>query len=113
MKSLGMEAINEQIKSTCSQTSGSARVGTAEAAANTLIDAFALGKGFYPEAQMGAFNASYARKNGAANIAIINPISLNSLLLHIPGLVGIKNPTKGHFGTVHQTLNIIVSDPCN
>ena len=80
---------------------------------NTLIDGVLGGQGFLtPEAQIGAFNATYTRGDGNVYITVTNPITLNSLLLHIPARLGIKNPTTGHLHTVNQTLHIVAPDPC-
>jgi RHS repeat-associated protein len=114
-KSAGMDAIAQRIKSRCSQKSGRIAVGTGEAFVNTVIDGIAGGAGFHtPEAQLGAFNATYTHGGGTAEITVTNPISLNSLFLHAPAKwFGIKNPKTGPFGTVHQTLHIIALDPCD
>jgi RHS repeat-associated protein len=112
-KSAGMDAIVAGIKKNCSQTTGNVPVGTGEAFVNSMIDATLGLQGFInPEFQLGAFNSSYSRSNGRVDITVTNPISLNSLALHVPEKLGIKNPTKGHFHTVNQTLQIAAPDPC-
>ena len=114
MKSAAMDAINAKITSNCSAASGNVAVGTGEAFVNTMIDGAAGGEGFYtPEAQLGAFNAAYTRGGGMVDITVTNPISLNSLLFHLPAALGISNPKTGSFGTVHQTLHIHAIDPCH
>jgi hypothetical protein len=84
-----------------------------KAFANTMIDGVLGGQGFNtPEAQLGAFNATYTRSNGTVLATVTNPISLNSAALHIPAHIGIKNPTSGSMGTVNQTVQINEPDPC-
>ncbi len=113
-KSAGMIAIMTGVKKNCSVTTGGLSVGTGEAFVNTMIDALVGGAGLdSPEAQIGAFNATYSRSNGRVDITVTNPISLNSLLLHVPAKVGVGNPAQGSFGTVNQTLEMAASDPCN
>jgi hypothetical protein len=112
--STGMDAINAKIKANCSATTGKVAVGSGEAFVNTLIDGVAGGQGFdTPEAQLGAFNATYSRDGFTVSATVTNPISLNSAAYHATSAVGIKNPTSGPGGTVHQTLHIIEPDPCN
>lgn len=70
-KSAGMDAITAAIKANCSDTTGKVPVGTAEAFENTLIDGILGGAGFHtPEAQLGAFNATWARGDGRAEITV-------------------------------------------
>ena len=113
-KSAGMDAINAKITANCSATSGKVAVGSGEAFVNTLIDGVAGGQGFNtPEAQLGAFNATYSRDGFTVSATVTNPISLNSAAYHATSAVGIKNPSSGPLGTVHQTIHIIEPDPCN
>jgi hypothetical protein len=67
---------------------------------------------FTPEAQLGAFNSTYTRAGGSLYVTVTNPISLNSLMYHGTAPLGIKNPAKGHLGTVNQTLHVVATDPC-
>lgn len=113
-KSGGMDAINAKITANCSASSGKLGVGSGEAFVNTMIDGVLGGEGFHtPEAQLGAFNATYTHDGFTATVTVTNPISLNSAAYHATDAVGIKNPTSGHLGTVHQTLHITEPDPCN
>lgn len=112
--SAGMDAINAKITANCSAMSGKVAVGSGEAFVNTLIDGVAGGQGFHtPEAQLGAFNATYSRDGFTVSATVTNPISLNSASYHATSAVGIKNPSSGLLGTVHQTVHIIEPDPCN
>ena len=112
--SAGMDAINSKIAANCSAQSGQVAVGTGEAFVNTIIDGTAGGALFWtPEAQLGAFNASYVRNGGTVSITVTNPLSLNSLLFHAPALFGINNPKSGPFSTIHQVLQIQEADPCH
>jgi hypothetical protein len=61
---------------------------------------------------MGAFNSTYTRSGGVVDITVTNPITLNSLALHMTAPLGIPNPTSGHFGTVNQQVQITAPDPC-
>jgi len=111
--SAGMDAINAKIATNCPAQSGTVAVGTGEAFENTVIDGTAGRAGFFtPEAQLGAFNASYVRDGGTVSITVTNPLSLNSLLFHVPALFGISNPKSGAFSTIHQILQIQEADPC-
>jgi hypothetical protein len=113
-KSAGMDAINAKITANCSASSGKLGVGSGEAFVNTLIDGIAGGEGFHtPEAQLGAFNATYSHDGFTATVTVTNPISLNSAAYHATSAVGIQNPKSGPLGTVHQTLHISEPDPCN
>jgi RHS repeat-associated protein len=112
-ESIGMMAILADVKKNCGQESGRMFVGTGEAFVNALIDGLVGGHGFYtPNAQLGAFNATYQRLGGALNVTVTNPISLNSAAYHVTSKLGIKNPRTGPLGTVHQTMRIRASDPC-
>ena len=112
-KSAGMDAIKEGLRSNCSDATGAIPVGTLEAFENTVIDGIFGRAGLHtPQAQLGAFNTSFSRDNGRVDVTVTNPISVNSLLFHLPEKVGFKNPTSGSFGTVHQTLRFTVPDPC-
>jgi RHS repeat-associated protein len=112
-KSAGMDAINAKIAANCSATSGKLAVGSGEAFVNTLIDGIAGGQGFdTPEAQLGAFNATWTRDGGTVAVTVTNPISLNSAAYHATTKVGIQNPTSGPMSTVNQTLHIQAGDPC-
>jgi RHS repeat-associated protein len=112
-KSAGMDAINAKIAANCPANSGKVSVGSGEAFVNTLIDGVAGGQGFdTPEAQLGAFNATYTRDGGTASVTVTNPISLNSAAYHATTKVGIQNPTSGPMSTVNQTLHIQEGDPC-
>jgi RHS repeat-associated protein len=113
-RSAGMDAINAKITANCSASSGKLGVGSGEAFVNTLIDGIAGGQGFHtPEAQLGAFNATYSHDGFTATVTVTNPISLNSAAYHATSAVGIQNPKSGPLGTVHQTLHISEPDPCN
>lgn len=113
-RSAGMDAINAKITANCSASSGKLGVGSGEAFVNTLIDGIAGGEGFHtPEAQLGAFNATYSHDGFTATVTVTNPISLNSAAYHATSAVGIQNPKSGPLGTVHQTLHINEPDPCN
>ena len=112
-KSAGMDAINAKISANCSATSGKLAVGSGEAFVNTLIDGIAGGQGFdTPEAQLGAFKATWSRDGGTVAVTVTNPISLNSAAYHATSKVGIQNPTSGPMSTVNQTLHIQEGDPC-
>jgi hypothetical protein len=70
--------------------------------------------GYYtPEAQMGAFNATYTRSGGVVDINVTNPITLNSQALHMTAPLGISDPASGPFGTVHQKVHITAPDRCH
>ena len=113
-KSAGMDAINAKITANCSASSGKLGVGSGEAFVNTVIDGVFGGEGFHtPEAQLGAFNATYSHDGFTATVTVTNPISLNSAAYHATSAVGIQNPKSGPLGTVHQTLHISEPDPCN
>jgi hypothetical protein len=108
-----MDAINAKISANCSATSGKLAVGSGEAFVNTLIDGIAGGQGFdTPEAQLGAFKATWSRDGGTVAVTVTNPISLNSAAYHATSKVGIQNPTSGPMSTVNQTLHIQEGDPC-
>lgn len=113
-RSAGMDAINAAINANCQATSGRVSVGSGEAFVSTLIDGLAGGQGFdTPEAQLGAFKATWSRSGGTISITVTNPISLNSLAYHMTSKVGIQNPTSGAMSTINQTLNIQEPDhPC-
>jgi hypothetical protein len=121
--SLGMQSILAGVAANCSATSGRVRVGTWEAFVNTMIDGPIMGEEwdssgqpanlyYTPEAQMGAFNSTYTRSGGVVDITVTNPITLNSEMFHMTAPLGIKNPTSGPRGTVHQELHITAADPC-
>lgn len=112
--SIGMDAIRAGVKKDCSKTAGLVAVSTPEAFVNALIDGIVGGMGFYnPNAQMGAFSATYQRSGGAIDVTVTNPISLNSAAYHLTSKLGIGNPAAGPFGTVHQTIRMRAADPCS
>jgi hypothetical protein len=111
-QSAGMDAIVAGIKGSC-KTQGRVFVGSGEAFVNTLIDGILGGQGFgTPEAQLGAFDSSFTRSGGQANIQVYNPISLNSLAYHATAPIGVRNPARGPLSTVNQTLQLSIADPC-
>jgi RHS repeat-associated protein len=118
-QSMAMQGILSRIASSCSKN-GADSVGTFEAFVNTVMDGFegypggdGSAAGFLtPEAQLGAFNFTYSRNSATVNITVTNPISLNSASYHITSHLGIKNPTSGHLGTIHQELHMIAANPC-
>ena len=111
--SIGMQAILAGVKKDCSQETGRVAVGSKEAFVNALIDGVAGGRGFYnPNAQLGAFNATFQRSGGVLNVTVTNPISFNSAAYHATSKLGIANPTAGPLGTVSQILRIQGPDPC-
>jgi RHS repeat-associated protein len=112
-RSIGMDAIVEGVTKNCKQESGRLSVGTEEAFVNALIDGIVGGMGFYnPNAQLGAFNATYRRSAGTLNVTVTNPISLNSAAYHATSILGIANPKNGPLGTVYQTIHVQAKDPC-
>jgi hypothetical protein len=118
VNSPAVDMINADITSNCGSLNHRGRVQTFEAFSNTVLDGIFNGQDFLtPQAQVGSFNYSWAcnTNNGDrfVNVAVTNPISLNSLLLHGLDKLGIPNPNwSGPFSTVIQTISFQIPGGC-
>ena len=119
-KSSAMYRINQQIRRSCSNSSGKAYVGTAMAFLLTVGDALS-GNISFSEAQFGAFTASYRLNGSQAEINVQNVINTNSLLFHIPSDLSMSGSiadnigrygSHGVGGPVTQEMTITERNPC-